>query len=67
MLSGNSSNSGMWNCKRVRFHFSAPNFEEVGVILVSACLCVCMEVRDIVLKLHVIPHGKIADAYFGFP
>ena len=30
-------------------------------------MCVCMEIRDIVLKLHVwIPHGKIADAYFWF-
>ena len=29
--------------------------------------CVCMEVRDIVLKLHVWnPHEKIADAYFWF-
>ena len=47
--------------------FFPPNFEKVGDILVSACPCVCMEVRDIVLKLHVwIPHGKIADAYFWF-
>ena len=43
----------------------APNFEKVGDILVSACPCVCIHVRDIVLKLHVwIPQGKIADAYF---
>ena len=44
-------------------------FEKVGDILVSAypCVCVCMEVRDIVLKLHVwFPDGKIADAYFWF-
>ena len=47
--------------------FYAPNFEKVGDILVSACPCVCIHVRDIVLKLHVwIPHGKIADAYFLF-
>ena len=50
----------------------APNFEKVVNILVSACVCVCVCVcvchRDIVLKLHVwIPHGKIADAYFGSP
>ena len=43
----------------------APNFEKVGDILVSACpyvcVCVCIHVRDILLKLHVwIPHGKIA-------
>ena len=45
----------------------APNFEKVGDILVSACPCLCMGHRDIVLKLHVwIPHGKIADAYFWF-
>ena len=45
----------------------APNFEKVGDILVSACLCGCRGHRDIVLKLHVwIPHGKIADAYFWF-
>ena len=30
-------------------------------------VCVCIHVRDIVLKLHVwIPRGKIADAYFWF-
>ena len=35
--------------------------------LVLLCVCVCIHVRDIVLKLHVwIPHGKIADAYFWF-
>ena len=35
---------------------------------VCVCVCVCIHVRDIVLKLHVwiIPHGKIADAYFWF-
>ena len=45
----------------------APDFEKVGDILVSACPCVCMGHRDIVLKLHVwIPHGKITDAYFWF-
>ena len=50
----------------------ALNFEKVGDILVSACpyVCVCGEGgghRDIVLKLYVlIPHGKIADAYFWF-
>ena len=53
------------------FFFYAPNFEKVEDILVSACpyvcVCVCIHVRDIVLKLHVwIPHGKIADAYFWF-
>ena len=48
-------------------HFYSPNFEKVGDIMVSACLCVCILVRDIVLKLHVwIPHGKIADMYFWF-
>ena len=47
--------------------FYAPNFEKVGDILVSACLYVCIHVRDIVLKLHVwILHGKIADMYFWF-
>ena len=25
-----------------KFHFYAPNFEKVGDILVSACLCVCI-------------------------
>ena len=35
--------------------------------LVHMCVCVCIHVRDIVLKLHVwIPHGKIPDAYFCF-
>ena len=30
-------------------------------------MCVCIHVRDTVLKLHVwIPHGKIADAYIWF-
>ena len=30
-------------------------------------MCVCIHVRDIVLKLHVwIPHGEIADAYLWF-
>ena len=54
-------------------YYYAPNFEKVGGggILVSACPYVCtyvrIHVRDIVLKLHVlIPHGKIADAYFWF-
>ena len=52
-------------------NFYAPNIEKVGDILVSACpyvcMCVCIHVRDIVLKLHVwIPHGKIANAYFWF-
>ena len=52
----------------------APNFEKVGTywfrlvrVCVGVCGCVCILVRDIVLKLHVwIPHGKIADAYFWF-
>ena len=49
------------------FDFYAPNFEKAGDILVSACPCVCMGHGDIVLTLRVwIPHGKIADAYFGF-
>ena len=66
--SGNTSLSFVWATGQV---FYAPNFEEVGDILVSACpcvcLCACMGHRDIVLKLHVwIPHGKIADAYFWF-
>ena len=54
---------------RLKHLYYAPNFEKVGDILVSACpcLCVCIHVRDILLKLHVwIPHGKIADAYFWF-
>ena len=47
----------------------APNFEKVGDILVSACpyvcMCVCIHVRDIVLKLHVwIPHGKNSRRIF---
>ena len=51
----------------VPFDFYAPNFDKVGDILVSACPCVCMGHRDIVLKLHVwIPHGKIAGEYFLF-
>ena len=34
-------------------------------VCICVCMYVCMEVRDIVLKLHVwIPHGKIADTYF---
>ena len=42
------------------YNFYVPNFEKVGDILVSTCPCVCIHVRDIVLKLHVwIPHGKI--------
>ena len=36
-------------------------------VCVCVCECACMGHRDIVLKLHVwIPHGKIADACFGF-
>ena len=36
-------------------------------VCVCVCVCVCIHVRDIVWKLHVlIPHGKIADAYFRF-
>ena len=55
-----------------RIHFYAPNFEKVGtywfrLVRMYVCMCVCIHVRDIVLKLHVcIPHGKIADAYFWF-
>ena len=55
------------NFKLKMFDIYAPNFEKMGDILVSACPCVCMEVPDIVLKLHVlIPHGKLADACFCF-
>ena len=50
----------------LRSNFYALNFEKVGDILVSACVCVWGD-EDIVLKLHVwIPHGKIVDAYFWF-
>ena len=47
----------------------APIFEKVGEhIGFGLSVCVCMHVRDIVLKLHVwIPHGKIAEVYSGFP
>ena len=52
----------------VKDNIYAPNFEKVGDILVWLVrMCVCIHVRDIILKLHVwIPHGKIADAYFWF-
>ena len=58
-------------CRRV-YSFYAPNFEKVGtywfrLVRMYVCMCVCIHVRDIVLKLHVwIPHGKIADAFFWF-
>ena len=51
--------------------FMPPTLKKRGHIwfrLVRVCVYVCMEVRDIVLKLHVwIPHGKIAAHIFGFP
>ena len=50
--------------------FMPPTLKKWGTYwfrLVPVCVCVCIHVRDIVLKLHVwIPHGKIADIYFWF-
>ena len=47
--------------------FMPPTLKKWGHIGFGLSVCVCMEVRDIVLKLHVwIPHGKICDAYFWF-
>ena len=53
-----------WN-----FHlFMPPTLKKWGTYWFRLVrMCVCIHVRDIVLKLHVwIPHGKIADAYFWF-
>ena len=50
--------------------FMPPTLKKWGTYwfrLVRMRVCVCVYVRDIVLKVHVwIPHGKIADAYFWF-
>ena len=51
--------------------FMPPTLKKWGTYwfrLVRVCVCVCIHVRDIVLKLHVwIPHGKIATHISGFP
>ena len=49
--------------------FMPPTLKKWGHIRFGlVCVCVCMEVRDIILKLHVwIPHGKIADIFLVYP
>ena len=60
------------NLKKKLFYSYAPNFEKVGIILLSARPFVCPFVRPFqkkfkarVLKFHIlIPHQKIAYPYF---
>ena len=36
------------------------------LVRVYVCMYICIHVRDIILKLVQIPHGKIGDTYFWF-